>query len=318
VKRLSAAALIAFGAAAGVAASPRADRSAPVASNVPIERHHYTMSARVRPLLVFWISKSNIGDAMTLRHQDAGGAEYSLLIGSDPQRAPRRINRWGYIEEHIQGPNATLVGLMTESDEDSIEQAQASLRKQESQHVFKLIRGSVAGNQAQSVVTLVPAPSDYDFRQLQTLLDLARTDQREGTTRSVRLAPGTRPGFLAALADLMRGHVEQWRASHRIDAGLPVSYAYHGKIFELRATKTQMQATVKIGSTVYQRAIASEFEIRNTRSGEVTRFAMTYGSEGSLAAVPLTVSFQPRWWLEVDLALDDSTPGPTIVAETGR
>ena len=28
------------------------------------ERHHYSISARVRPLLVFWIGRSGVGDAV--------------------------------------------------------------------------------------------------------------------------------------------------------------------------------------------------------------------------------------------------------------
>jgi len=47
-------------AAAGAAASsPPAAAPGPVA----IERHHYMMSARVRPLLLFWIGRANVGDA---------------------------------------------------------------------------------------------------------------------------------------------------------------------------------------------------------------------------------------------------------------
>jgi hypothetical protein len=38
---------------------------------------------------------------------------------------------------------------------------------------------------------------------------------------------------------------------------------------------------------------------------------MTYGTDGPFAEVPLTASYQPRWWMEVDLALDD-TAAPTL------
>ncbi len=63
---------------------------------------------------------------------------------------------------------------MTESDEESVEEAEASLRKKRSGvHTFKVIRATVNGEQAQSIVTSVAAPRDYSFRQLQTVLDLA-------------------------------------------------------------------------------------------------------------------------------------------------
>ena len=293
-------------AGAALAASPVVTASPAPVSGATTERHHYTMNARVRPLLLFWISKSNVGDAMTLRRQDGAETEYSLLIGSDPQRAPRKINRWGYIDEDVKGSNATVIGLMTESDEDSIEQAEASIKQQDGQRVFKVIRGSIAADQAQSVVTSVPAPSTYNFRHVNTLLELARRDRHDGRTRSVTLPAGTRPGFLSALADLIHAHVQQWKTASRVDAGAPITYAYHGKIYQLRATKTERRS----------HAIASQFEIRNIVNGELTRFSMTYGTEGALAEVPLTVSFQPKWWLEVEIVLDDSTQGPAVASES--
>jgi len=99
------------------------------------------------------------------------------------------------------------------------------------------------------------------------------------------------------------GHVRLPRQN--LDAGAPVTYAYHGKIYQLRATKTEKRS----------HAIASQFEIKNIVNGELTRFSMTYGTAGALAEVPLTVTFQPKWWLEVEIVLDDSTPGPAISTE---
>jgi hypothetical protein len=180
--------------------------------------------------------------------------------------------------------------------------------------VFKAIHGSIAADQAQSVVTSVPAPSTYNFRHVNTLLELARRDPHDGQTRSVKLPAGTRPGFLSALADLIHAHVQQWNAVGRVDAGAPIAYAYHGKIYQLRAAKVQGLSAMKVGAAVHSHAIASQFEIKNTLTGELTWFSMTYGTEGAFAEVPLTASFQPKWWLEVEIALDDSTPGPQIAA----
>src|SRR5262249_46947482 len=162
--------------------------------------------------------------------------------GSDPERAPRKINRWGYIDEDVKGSNATVIGLMTESDEDSIEQAEANIAKQDGQRIFKVIHGSTGADGAASVVTSVPAPASYSFRRVNTLLDLALRDPRAGRTRSVKLTPEMRPGFLFALTDLIHAHVEQWKSTHRVDAGAPIAYVYHGKIYQLHATKVQMQS----------------------------------------------------------------------------
>jgi hypothetical protein len=271
------------------------------------ERHHYSVAARVRPLLVFWISRSGVGDAIVTRRVSPGEADYALLIGSDPDRAPRHINRWGYIKEEIRGAEARLVGLMTESDEDSIEEAEANLKAQANgDHPFKIIRATVRGERAESVVTSIGAPRDYNYRQLQTVLDLALRERSEGKARSIHLPPGTRPGFLAALADAMRQ-----------SAG-PITYVYHGRIYELRQTAARPIPDLRIGRASYGRAIAADFTITSKRDGEQTSFSMTYGTQAPFAQVPLTVSYRPRWWMEVNLTLDDVKDDAGLGEGVGR
>jgi hypothetical protein len=303
---------VAFGAGVDAGTSPP---SAPVAD---VERHHYSISARVRPLLLFWISRSDVGDAIVTRRRGSSGAAYSLLIGSDPDRAPRRINRWGYIDEETRGAQATLVGLMTESDEESVERAEASIQRQSSgDRVFKIIRATIDGDEATSIVTAVAAPASYSFRQVNAVLALAQRQPVEGSearTRVIHLPPGTRPGFLAALSEVMHEHVAQWRASGRVQPGGSLTYVYHGRLYELRATRARPVANVHVGASSFASAITSDFETRSTYDGEVTRFSMTYGAEGPFAEIPLAASFQPRWWMQIDLALDDTTSGPSLTA----
>jgi hypothetical protein len=274
------------------------------------ERHHYSMTARVRPLVLFWISRSGVGDAVVTARRAPGEADYSLLIGSDPERAPRRINRWGYIDEQIRGADAKLIGLMTESDEDSIEDAEANIRRQASgDRNFKIIQATIDGDQARSVVRSIDAPAAYSFRQVHILLDLAKRETGEGASRIVKLPAGARPGFLSALADLMHAQCEQLRTNGSVQPGQPIKYVYHGRIYELRGTRARTMSTVSVGNKSYDHAIAADFEIRSTHDSELTRFSMTYGTDGSFAEVPFTMSYQPRWWLQVDLALDDAEPG---------
>jgi hypothetical protein len=71
----------------------RAPRLSP-ASRQPaagsIERR-YRMAARIRPLLVFWITRENVGGARIVwLRRDDGMRGWELLIGSDPLRAPMR------------------------------------------------------------------------------------------------------------------------------------------------------------------------------------------------------------------------------------
>jgi hypothetical protein len=51
------------------------------------------------------------------------------------------------------------------------------------------------------------------------------------------------------------------------------------------------------------RAGRAAFEIRTLATGARTRFEMTYALTGELAGVPLEISWQPRWWLKLELHL---------------
>src|SRR5918996_5321259 len=100
------------------------------ATGLPVvAERYYRMLAKVRPLL-FWISRDDVGGARIGWLGDQGGSRgFELLIGSDPARAPRKINRWGYIAEEVRGSTASTLGVMKQSNEESIEEAKAKLGK---------------------------------------------------------------------------------------------------------------------------------------------------------------------------------------------
>ena len=274
------------------------------------ERHHYTIGARVRPLLVFWITRSDVGDAIVTRRRGPGPGEavYSLLIGSDPKRAPLHINRWGYIEEEIRGAEARLLGLMTESEEDSIQQAEANVRSQPSgAHPFKVIEATADAEQAQARVASINMAEDYTLRQMHVVLDIARRAADGGTLRTVRLPPGTRPGFLAAVSDAMR-----------LPDARSIPYVYYGKFYQLRRTRSRAVPNVQIGPRSYGPGIAADFVITNSRDGEQTKFSMTYGTTGAYAEVPLAAMYQPRWWMQIELTIDDASAAGAQPSEATR
>jgi hypothetical protein len=138
------------------------------------------------------------------------------------------------------------------------------------------------------------------------VLDLALRESPEGKPRTIRLPPGTRPGFLAALVDAMHTSTG------------PIAYVYHGRIYELRQTDARTIPDLRIARKSYGRAIAADFTITSTHDGERTHFSMTYGTERPFAQVPLTVSFQPRWWMEVNLTLDDAMDAPALIDGVDR
>lgn len=297
---------------AGAAAPVTPISSATLGSCRPLpiaSQHHYRMAAKVRPLL-FWIGRDNVGEADAIWRRGAdGGLGYELLIGSDPTRAPRKINRWGYIAEQIEGSEACLLGVMKQSDEESIEEAKARLASegQDGRYVFKAIRAVATPDEARASVTTVNVPRDLTLHDLPALLDIL-TDQSRGTPmRSVHLPSGTRPGFLVALAEIVHKNVEGYRqsASAASRSAGPVTFVYNGTLHDLTLRRSELLRKWSAGRRTSTNVVRANFESRNRKTGEKTKFELVYGTDGPLAEIPLHATYQPRWWFQVELVLDD-------------
>ena len=271
-----------------------------------VTEHRYRMMARVRPLL-FWISRDDVGGArITWRGNGSDATGLELLIGSDPAKAPRHINKWGYVSEEVRGNDAHLLGVMKQSNDTSIEDAQAEIAADGHDYVFKAISGAASTREAQAQVTTVRAPRDFTYHDLEPLLQLLGSARNTGTAKSIAMVPGTRPGFLLALAELIAGSVD---ASHAVrGASMPrtIPYVYNGSRHELTLRKTDFRRSVQIGGRQFADVVHAQFETRSLAAGETTRFELAYGTAGPLAGVPVHAIYQPRWWFEVQLFLDET------------
>jgi hypothetical protein len=85
-------------------------------------------------------------------------------------------------------------------------------------------------------------------------------------------------------------------------------------LYELKRTSSERVRDLRIHQQSYGPAISSDFVMTSRQDGEQTRFSVTYGTEGPYARVPLRVTFQPRWWLQVELTIDDAR-GPVGSAD---
>jgi hypothetical protein len=304
VRRALAVLVLAAAAVAPAAAGELTPDGRPAAP-VTAERR-YRLSAAIRPLL-FWIGKSNVGGARIVWRADGDGRKgYELLLGSDPARAPRRINRWGWAREDADGPRATMMGLMNRSEDDSLDQAKASLQSQGS-YLFKLNRATVEGGSARAEATTVYAPQDYTFRQLDDLLRFAEATKPVPRVRTGRLPPGTHPGLLFALADLVRAGVAAARVPQ--SAGpwpRTVQYTFNAGVYDLTVSSWQRVERAVYGTRTYEKLVRLEFESRNREKGTTERFVFACGTEGDLAGVPVFVRYQPKWWFKVEGVLDES------------
>jgi hypothetical protein len=269
------------------------------AVNVSRERR-YQVDARARPFL-FWIRKSNIGDGrLTWRRGPDGTIGYELLVGSDPARTPRRINRWGYLREELSANGATVFGVMSQSDEQSVEDADKNTSRTDGIHAFKVLRQWLTGVQARVTVSDVRVEKDLTYADLDVLL--SAVPAAPSKTKTVAMPQLTAPGFLAAVASLIEeGRTAAAKASNA--QHFVRTYPYNGQLYQLQLQSAEHVDRHTREGRSFGPAIRGRFRVLNRTTGEETPFTVVYGVEGDLIGVPLLISWRPRWWLEIECAL---------------
>jgi hypothetical protein len=270
-------------------------------SAVEVSRERrYQVDARVRPF-VFWIRKSNIGDGrLTWRSGPGGTIGYELLVGSDPARTPRQINRWGYLREELGANGAIAFGVMSQSDEESVQDADKNTSRTDGLHAFKALRQLLTGSQARVTVSDVRVQRDLTYTDLDVLLSAVPAAPFKTTT--VAMPQWTSPGFLAAAASLMEeGRTAAGKASNA--KHFVRTYPYNGQLYELQLRSAdRLDRHTREGRSIGP-AISGRFRVLNRTTGEETPFMVVYGVEGDLNGVPLLISWRPRWWFEIECAL---------------
>jgi hypothetical protein len=284
-----------------------------------VREESYVVNARVRPMLLFWISRDNIGEArITWRKGPADGRAFELLIGSDPLRAPRRINRWGFIVEELHGANAEILGVMKESNEQTIAEADAETARRDGIEVstFKAARTTIIGNQAVSGTMTVRAPAELTYRDLDALLGLIPREPPR--VRTLTLPPGTQKGFLVALDSLIHASVGpcESRAGLRQVPGVP--YVYNQALYDLSLVSCAYEPAWKtqIGASIP--AVDGRFQLTNRITKSATKFRLVIGTSGEWRGVPVRMVFRPRWWMEVELTAARSAGVPPEAAAVNR
>ncbi len=276
---------------------------------------HYTLTARVRPLL-FWISRENVGGAHIAWTEGADGSRIAeLLIGSDPTRAPMRINRWGYISERAAGPTAEILGVMTTSDEESIDQAKRGLTRQRDAHAFKAIRSSLKDGVASSTVIHLLLADDFTYKDVEGLL--RQLPQAGETTRQKSVSADVEPGFLLAVKALLHEIVDSYNRLGRVSGQrLRRSFVYNSCLYELSQEGAHFQPETLAGGRVYQATIEIRLRTRNTATGETAGFVITCGTRTPFAEAPIRIVYRPRWWFETELLLQDCSEVLAVAGTT--
>lgn len=273
--------------------------------------HRYRLSAAIRPLF-FWVGAKNVGGARIVwREGEPGQRGYELLLGSDPGRAPRRINRWGFVREDADASGGTVIGVMNRSEDDSLTQAQRRMAEegQAGRFLFKMTRSRVTAGVARAESTTIYAPEDFNFRQLGELQRFVEASPAVPRVRTGELPPGTHPGLLFALADLVARSVAAARAP-AAPPPLPwkAQYTFNAGLYDLLVTDWERVERARFGPHEHVKLVRMELQSRNLEKGTSERFTLACGTEGPLAHVPVFVRYQPKWWFKVEGVLDEGEP----------
>lgn len=298
--------------------TPRALTSRAVATAVepalPDERsrtttvRQYRMAGRIRPLL-FWFGKDNVGLArITWRSADAGRRAYELLVGTDPSKAPRGLNKWGFIAEEVDGADGSLLALMTGDDTASYDQAAADAERPPGGGDFRAILGEVHDGRSIWRTTRIATARAFSVHDVDAALDRVRVEAAAAAPRERTVFEGVRPGFLIALADLIERDARRpaHERSHPTRDDRSVRYVFGQGLYEL-TRRDAAPTTVDLGDRTIA-ALRSSFEITTLATNARTRFEVSVGTAGALAGIPVAAEWQPRWWLKVALTLQESTP----------
>ena len=123
--------------------------------------------------------------------------------------------------------------------------------------------------------------------------------------RQGHLPPGTHPGLLFALANLVRagrrgGPYSGSRRPHAKDGAVHLQR----RVYDLTVSSWERVKRAQYGARTYQKLVRLEFESRNREKGNTERFVFACGTEGDLTEVPVFVRYQPKWWFKVEGVLD--------------
>ena len=290
--------LAAFGTAAPMSASREVIPSEVPGINLPVTKEHtYKMSGRVRALLL-WIGRDDVGSGVIRWRGTGDDHAYELLIGSDPAKAPARLNKWGFLAEQIRAGECNVFGVMSKDSEKRLSDVKADAA---AARPFNTIRGRITQHEAYARLAVLQAPNTLTYRQADTVLKLALSDGST-QTRTIERPDGVRPGFLSSVAEVLRSTTAASVRGGPIPPQM-VPYIYGDRLYELRLLDAAAVPEFQREGRTFQKVIRGRFETGRQGVRPGYRFELVFGTTGPLAGVPVLISYQPNWWLHVELMI---------------
>jgi len=256
------------------------------------------------------VSAEDVGGARISWHQTGADRVLSLLIGSDPRRAPRRVNEWGYVRESTSGDATSVFGIRTLSDEDSPQDAERQQAEAGDEKRFGVLCSVVTPDGVTSRTSTVPVARNATYRDIGRVLT-ALEGGVGWKPRTGPRPPGASPGFLSVLDEVMRASAAL-ASGHTAAPKVPsAAYVYRDAVFDLRAQQIERVAQLRTRSgALLRNLLRAKFVITNRATRSTTDFWLTFGTEGDLAGVPVHARYQHNWWFRVELHLDEAADAP--------
>jgi hypothetical protein len=293
-----------------------------------VAQYHYVMTGRVR-LLLFWRGADDVGGGYIRRTVSLSNPDVrfiQVLFGSDPAKAPRRINHWGAATEAIDGQSSAFFGFMKSANDASAEDAQADIQHQSQRgtYAFSAIVSFVDKSRALSRTAPLFSEVDFNLHQVEQAQQLVighLTDNRPVRRLD---APERRcaeaRGFLHAVDELIT-HVLTVRP-------VPSSrcYVHNSRNYTVTLERSTRVASKRVHverkngtmlEATYLNLIRAEFSVVNDKS-EWSTFELLLGRDSELRGVPVQIVYQPNWWFQVVLNLDDAANPGRLAAGSAR
>ena len=262
--------------------------------------HRYRIVGKLR-MAVIWAKHDDIGTARMTWRSDPNSSALTLMVGSDPQRAPRSLNKWGYLREEVRPDGAEVFTVRSLGGSESSSATDYTTLEGP---LFGASCSSIGNTDVTGAKTTVSA-AGVTYRMFDRLLDriaLAPRWQGKHTTRP----EGADAGFLNALQHVIRtGRNDS--TSAKAD---PIAYLYNGNIYDLTIQGSRALGRTTVGSRTFDQLIRTDVSIRNRTTADVTKFAVTYSPDRTDTPLPIQIFCQPNFWLSVELRLDETADAP--------
>jgi hypothetical protein len=276
----------------------RADKPSPGVS--AFAEHRYRIVGKLR-MAVIWAKHDDIGSARMTWRSDSSSSALTLMVGSDPQRAPRSLNKWGYLREEVR-PDRTEV--FTVRSLGGSESFSATGYAGSEGPLFGASCSAISNTDVTGAKTTVSA-AGVTYRMFDRLLDRIALAPRWQGKHSTR-PEGADAGFLTALQHVIRAGRND---STSAKAG-PITYIYNGTIYDLTIQESRQLGRTTVGSRTFAQLIRTDMSVRNRTSEEISKFAVTYSPDRTGTPLPIQIFCQPNFWLGVELRLDDTADVP--------